>query len=611
MDARSALRSALEKSDLYFDWGYDTRFEYFFKRHDSIGVLIQWKDQDSAQEGLDKVTGLDIIVPGIYLRRGERRAVKTRLFWALTVPRALIRQFLVAVSTLAEVIELAAPVAKVERVYANRSKEVSGGKVLAAVLDDGCSFANARFQQANGTRVVWLWNQDDEARGAPLAPPNGPSNAANFGYGGQFSKADLDFIHPTSFNTQDEAYREAGLIGLRRAASHGTHVMDLLAGSESWEIVFVQFPRNCVDDPTGLWLKRFAFEGLLYIVECAGKATKTIVANISWGPQTGPHDGSSPLEKAIDTLVLEQKVHHAGRTLIVSLPAGNSFGSDSHARIDYSHGGEVDWIVPPDGEIPAFIEFRWPPGVSVSDARLRVAPPSGPAIDASPVRQYGPNNTWWVKLKAVGSGVRGLVVVHPTGGPGNSGHWGPHGRWRIEIDPTPSGVDGAVHVYVARADHNMGARRKAKASQLTDAALESGRYVAPAHRYDEVIDSAVRRSGTINGIGTGTSTYVAAGYVAKPLESAPYSSSGPTRGTVEKPDYACMTDRSAARPGVRATGVRSGTTTVLVGTSTAAPQLGRKLAHNLNPPATKPIPYRKERVGKGCLDCDPALNPPT
>lgn len=615
MAERVIPSSVLDNCDLYFEWGYDTQFEFVFRDDkDSIGLLIEWRNYETAQRAVEEAKRLQIFVPNIYSGHSEGEgAVKIRLIWAITVPKAQLDSFLNVVFHLADRIELAAPVTESPFESANLLASKSKGKVLAAVLDDGCSFANAQFRQLNGTRVIWLWNQNADAGGAPLSVGNGPSSAANFGYGGQLSKADLDKIFPLSESTQDETYREAGLPGLRRAASHGTHVMDLLAGEESWEIAFVQFPQAGIDDPSGLWLKRYALDGLHYAVECAGKNTTTIVANISWGPQTGPHDGSSILETAIETLIAEQKGLPQPRALVVSLPAGNSFGSQSHARIDYANGGQVDWLVPPDGEVPAFIELWWPHGVPMGDVCLRVTPPSGPSVSIAPGKTIATDKTWWVKLKTIGQSAKALVVVHPTGGFAKTATRGQHGRWKIEIDPTPSGADGDIHVYVARADHNMGARRRAKGSYLSDAALEVGRYVAPSKRFDEVANSAIRRSGTMNGIATGASTYTAAGYIYHPLESSAYSSSGPTRGTATKPDFACVTDRSAARPGIRASGVRSGTKTVLVGTSTAAPQLGRKIVHNLPPPPPpiKPVPYRKERVGAGCLPPDSLLVPPS
>jgi hypothetical protein len=607
----------LSNCDLYLEWAHFNEFEFVFadrigpSRDKSIGLLIQWQSLSAASEARKITDDLHIFVPSIYAEPCTHKEAGTvRLIWAITLPKDAIKPFLYAVwkERLAERIELAAPVFPRSKQTTNLIARKAKGPVLAAVLDDGCSFANARFRHAGKTRIVWLWNQTANAPGDSLTAGNGPSPAVNFGYGGQYSNDDLDGRFPPS-GSQDEAYRDTGLTGLRRAASHGTHVMDLLAGPKDWEIAFVQFPRAGVDDPSGIWLKRYALDGLLYAIECAGPATKTIVANISWGPQTGPHDGSSILEKAFEMLIAEQKGLPAPRDLVISLAAGNSFGAQAHARIDYADGGQVDWLVPPDGEIPAFIELWWPVAASMADVCLRVIPPSGPAVNVSPGKNIPTDKTWWVKLKPVGQSIMALIVVNPTGGRASGAKAGQHGRWRIEIDPTPSGADGDVHVYVARAVHNMGARRLATASYLCDAALEAARFVAPDKRFDEVGGSMIRRGGTINGIATGPSTHVAAGYVYDTFASAPYSSSGPTRGSTTKPDFACVTDRSAANPGIRAAGVRSGTKAVLIGTSMAAPQLGRQVVDGQQP-LFMPIPYRQARVGAACVWPDDELIPP-
>jgi hypothetical protein len=594
----------LERADPYLEWGYDTDFEYLFRdptspfhptarsRHGkSVGLLVQWRSMGAAAEAAKVARSLKIAVPGIFFAKGEDAGPKRgRKVWTLTVPMAVLTRFLTAIEPLVEQIELAAPVTA-GPVAPDLAPAKSKANVLAAVLDDGCSFANDRFRNATGTRVLSLWNQDVDA------PGPSPTGLA---YGGRWSKADLDTFFPGALRSQDQAYRDAGLIGLRRPASHGTHVMDLLAGSEDWDIVFVQFPQSGIDDPTGLWLKRFALEGLLYVVDQAGPKTKTIVANVSWGPQTGSHDGSSPLEVAIEALIVEQKSLPKPRELIISLPSGNSYESQAHARVNYRDGGSFEWMVPPDGETPAFIELWWPKTVAPANARLRVKPPFGPALDIVAGVKNPTGGSWWAGIKNVGTSTRGLVVVHPTGGLGAPAKRGRHGRWSIEILATPAGPPKNVEVYLARASHNMGARRRATPSYLTDGPLEDSRFVAPAHRYDEVSGSAIRRQGTLNGLATSTHTRVAGGYVFDTFGCAPYTSSGGTRGNRLQPDYACVTDRSSVRPGLRASGVRSGTKAILIGTSTAAPQLGRQIV-KASMIVFDPIPYDPLRVGDGCL----------
>lgn len=583
--------------DLYLRWAIDTKFAYMFQRNKSVGLLIQWISPKEAALA-KRFIPAGAHVPDVYLVPGAKTGL-VPVFWAMTLPVASVQQFTKSVAKLATTIELAAPVTGASgNVVQNLAPTRSASETLLAVLDDGCAFANERFRTPAGTRILWLWNQDIGAQGGLL---NGtlPSANANFGYGGQWSSADLDGFFPPIGGTQEEAYQRAGLPGLHRSAAHGTHVMDLLAGERPntanlRDIVFVQFPKEGIDDPSGVWLTQYAAHGLSYITECAGPNTKTIVANISWGPQTGPHDGKSVLETFIEQLIQDQWDNH-GRKLIVTLACGNSFGARAHACVSYTAGGSFDWIVPPDGEIPTFIELWWPKAVTPAGVRLRVQPPGGPSAAVSVGPPTSPDGTWSASIGQIGGWTTALLVVHPTGG--KQAPHGPHGRWRIEIDASVGGAAGDIDVYVARADHNMGARRRAKASYLTDAALERQRFGPPADRFKEAPLSSIRRAGTFSGIATGLRTKVAAGYTLRTEEPAPYSSSGPTRGPRLHPDYAFATERSQARTGVWAAGVRTGTKVRLSGTSTAAPQFGRVLSNVYVPkPPQRPDP---ERTGLG------------
>jgi hypothetical protein len=579
--------------DLYLRWGLVYGFGSLFKLPDSVGLLIQWKSSEAAQEAVRFVHPAEASLPAIYLMpRGKPEQIPP--FWSITVPVKSLGSFLDAVKDLALTIKLAAPVTPSTLATSqNVAPALSTKKTLMAVLDDGCAFANASFRDPGGTRVIWLWNQNTNALGAPVMP---------FGYGGQWSKADLDLFFPAG-GTQDEAYRDAGLPGLRRSAAHGTHVMDLLAGedptsSNSSDIVFVQFPKEGIEDPTGLWLERYAWDGLLYVVANAGAATKRIVVNISWGPQTGPHDGTYQLEAYIDWLIQVEK--SIGHELIVTLPAGNSFSAKAHGQVSYRLGGSVDWILPPDGEIQTFVEFWWPKSVLPVNAHLQVIAPGQAPVNlvvGSNPPPPPPDPGWRAELGQVGSSTRALVTVNATAA--KSGVKGRDGRWQFVIPATAGGAPKPVDIYVARSDHNMGAQRRAKASYLTDAGVQKQRFVAASDRYKEATGSAVRRAGTLNGIATGKNTFVAAGYVLEDRQAGPYSSSGPTRGPRKGPNFAMMTDRSEARPGIRAAGVRTGTKVLLVGTSTAAPQLGRMLAKATKPPPKNPDP---ERTGMGELD---------
>jgi hypothetical protein len=115
--------------------------------------------------------------------------------------------------------------------------------------------------------------------------------------------------------------------------------------------------------------------------------------------------------------------------------------------------------------------------------------------------------------------------------------------------------------------------------------------------------------GTLNGIGTGRTTEVVAGYVSSRLPSdvarkpSTYSSGGPSRAARVGPDYAYPTDDSPVLHGRLAGGNRSGTVTRLVGTSFAAPMYALDLLYPAlvrDLPAPNPKPdWFDCRCGKG------------
>jgi len=427
-------------------------------------------------------------------------------------------------------------------------------------------------------------------------------------------------------------------------------------------IVLVQPPGEAIDDPTGRWLGKHVLDGVDFILHAAsqlrraagGQGTTThgssslpdsanptthpeltavresavnaqlqhVVINVSWGPQTGPHDGTSLLEKA-----LLQRVRSAlsdGQRLDIVLPAGNSFEARAHAQFPAKDGcANLEWHVMPDADHPQFLEVWWPTGTAIEDARITVQAPDGLELS-----NIGSNDG-----QGAGSGGHGVfgqcddpwhlvVVPHPgpahpslrqmamlalgptrAGSPsGCAARPAQHGSWRINVKRvTASSSTGDVHVYIARNTANMGARRRSKDGYLHDPDYEANRQGrAPGRPVED--NSVVRRKGTLNGIGTalaGQGCMVIGGHVLNKVPGpgqtpgsglpADYSSSGPgDSGGREAPDNSLPTDESVYLRGIRGGAVREGTSIRLIGTSTAAPQLARKLVNGAWPPAPPP-----------------------
>ena len=140
---------------------------------------------------------------------------------------------------------------------------------------------------------------------------------------------------------EDGCYADAGFTSLKRRRVHGAHVMDVFAGriptssrigplrvtvairragsrapiaASSADVVFVQFSDDCIRDATGVWLKAYVVQGIQYILSFADPAiTKNVVVNLSYGPTTGPHDGTAELEEAL-TRARHAVRRHSGKT---------------------------------------------------------------------------------------------------------------------------------------------------------------------------------------------------------------------------------------------------------------------------------------------------------
>ncbi|MDN8616078.1 hypothetical protein [Variovorax ginsengisoli] len=580
------------KADAYLEWGLKTDFRFLGKKKEPIGLLLKWATKDIANciEDAEKIQeGLDF--SDVY---------KTKSICALAIPASDMVTFLTQTEPRIEAIELSSAI--VVRTEAEQLKEeaddleraLAAGReapsysnparprseVLLALLDDSCAFANSRFLSSDGPRVWFLWDQNEHSNGVTPTSRSGPTKLSDFRYGGQWCRQDFATALDAAQGDEDLAYHAAGVSGLRRRATHGTHVMDLLAGGLEKPIVAVQFPSAGIEDSSGRWLSRHVLDGLHYVIQCAHEDTRRIVANISWGPQTGPHDGSALLEEAIDDLVEKDP------RLEVVFPAGNSFSSRAHGSARLSDGCKgLEWVVPPDGKSPAFLEIWWPPGIAPEDVELTVEAPDGTGLTVTG-RGFvaAPEDRWSITLiKARKNGAMALVAINPTGGAEGS-CCGRHGIWRVTVEPLEGVED--LHMYIARADHDMGARRRARSSHLNDACYGLSRFRAASERDSEAPGSIIQRAGTLNGAATGARCTLAAGYLGddQTRRPAPYSSSGPARGgTKDGPDAAYQTDYSLGVRGIRASGVRSGTTVRLVGTSMAAPQRARELALQVVP----------------------------
>ncbi|ERP93524.1 hypothetical protein Q669_01390 [Labrenzia sp. C1B10] len=516
--------------------------------------------------------------------------------------------------------------------------------VVVGVIDEGLAFGNERFRNSlTDSRVEFAWLQDGKC-----TPPGVPG----FGYGRELTKwdrTDLPGIDTLLHRClqgglvdEDLFYTLTGVAdfgreGHKAAAwrvSHGAHVMDLAAGYDMAEakakrhIISVQLPTSIVADTSGLGLEKFMIDGVVYIFDRAQKISKRyydgtslpVVINFSSGVRAGPHDGTSYVEHALDSLISGRRKKNianggAKPATQVVIPAGNSFQARSHVLFSLNKdralaGNEshaVDWHVPPDDRTFSYVELWLPRDLTADEARrvtLSISAPGveefSPSLAADTTDPEGGSIALMdeencnslickayfqlVPVASPGTGGKSdasikrgrfLIALAPTAFHEAEATLAPAGSWRIKVGSSGT-KEIEIHGWIHWDDSPINYVRFGRQSYFEDPAYR--RFASDGElEEDDNDETSVRRTGTINAIATGTEPKVVGGYRTADARATSYTSSD-FKGRDRKPDYLAVSETSFAHLGILAAGTRSGSAVALNGTSVAAPQVTRLIA---------------------------------
>jgi len=494
--------------------------------------------------------------------------------------------------------------------------QVSTKRLLIGVIDSGCPFAHHQLRSGSGTRVLGLWDQNENSGFANV----GGSPPGDLGYGCEITQASLNELiarcSPGGVVCEDTCYSAAGYREVGRRMAHGAAVLGLLAGDvpltlkapndpdhvPRWtelegeavrdaDIAFVQLPRDAVQDSSSAGLPRLLLDGLRYILSLASDETEHIVVNLSEGSSRGTHDGESIFEKALLELVaLDPR-------LKIVIAAGNTYDEQRHAVLGGTGAarGPVTFRLPPGCESGAAVVVRMP---NVEGLELRVTAPG----EDDPVRvEAGQAQAWPV------GGHVACAVIYPARPSDAKAHlaliaWRPTelaaggwqksfaGDWKIEVWHAPA--DDPVHLYVCRNQINPGALPRATQGAFVDAdeTYDPCRSIRSSRADAGDTRSPIRRQGGLTALSTlqASRITVVGGYIQREGDMALYSSDGPAAGARpprQGPDRNAPVDESFAVPGIRVAGSRSGSTVRVRGTSFAAPQIARLIADELLGPS--------------------------
>lgn len=502
---------------------------------------------------------------------------------------------------------------------------------LIGIIDYGCAFAHAQFRGQGGdprfTRFHAVWDQGAEegaiARATQAARASGLRplrwHGADAGYGAVAYRADgppgpgqaagapagLDAFARqfAASGVLDEArcYALSGYRAIQTPYTHGTFIADLAAGVPApdlvrphaigqassdpaadqallaHDLVFVQLPRVFDGVPVSGLLRTYVLDAVRFILGCAERADQPVLINLSYGANTGPHDGQAPIEQALDEVLSLERAR--GRFIELLVPAGNMRLRSTHATRVVAPGDAVTlaWANTPDNPTLQFTEW-WFDGADadLDQAMLRVTPPH-PGAATAEVGLGLPSACVdllrgtevvgrLIHHRRVPQGDAGRLVlmgVHPTD-PDFGAGVAPYGRWSVTI-ANGGNAPIRVHGWIERDDPVFGTGHGPR-----QAVFATG--LAPAE--DPDAQTGLPREDlrtTLNSLGHGALTRVV-GAQETDGRVAFYSGEEPGRaGGGARPGSLILAraDDSGARQGAVASGVTAGARIRLPGTSVA------------------------------------------
>lgn len=202
-----------------------------------------------------------------------------------------------------------------------------GKDVLIGIVDSGIDYENPDFRNADGTtRILALWDQTLQNG----KPPQG------YHIGTEFTSEQIN--EALRMEVREERYR---IVPSRDTSGHGTAVAGIAAGngrgskngkyrgaaSEAGLLIVKMGGAGETGFPRTTQLMR----GVDYIVRKAEELKKPVAINISFGNTYGSHDGTSLLERYLNTVSERWKN-------VICVGSGNEGTTAGHAAGEYRKG---------------------------------------------------------------------------------------------------------------------------------------------------------------------------------------------------------------------------------------------------------------------------------
>lgn len=224
-----------------------------------------------------------------------------------------------------------------------------GSGVIVGIIDTGIDFTHPDFKDSLGnSRILWIWDH---------ILPNAGNTPAQYNYGQEFSKTDIETGLATAH--VDQTAHGTHVAGI--ATASGDTMPEFMGAAPKSDIIAVSLDFNLNDDE---WLSSIA-DAVAYIFNKADSLGQPCVINISAGTYFGSHDGLDLSSLAIDNLITAQN----GRMVVAA--AGNAGNFAIHFRHLLSNDTAITWFTPSVSN-PIYIE-AWSDTANISQLEFSIA----------------------------------------------------------------------------------------------------------------------------------------------------------------------------------------------------------------------------------------------
>ncbi len=456
----------------------------------------------------------------------------------------------------------------------------TGKNVIIGIVDTGIDLANADFRTPSGqSRIKYVWDQTGFG-----SPPSG------FAYGTEWTQSQISNGSASATDTDGHGTHIAGAAaGNGRATGNGYPAYRYIGMAPEADLVVVK----AFTLPPTNFIESKVIDAVNYVFQKAALLGKDAVVLLAMGHHRGGHDGTNSFDQALSALT------GPGRVIVAA--AGNDGGLPIHSSINLASGGSatIRFSIPtyvPTITLDEYLEIEgW--HEPTASFKVRLTSPTGISTNwVNPGASTGllPTADGGILVQnaqvANSKGAKKIYVFLNDLGDNISPR---AGTWTLEIQRQAGTTSGRLDAWITASLFGTTLESPAFTNFV-----DPSRLVRSPATADSIISAGAYTTKSTWTNANGSASF----YTENPtlFAIAPFSSPGPRRDGVQRPDiaapgYGVMAGLSANESTTNVWKAEDGAHAIRRGTSAAAAHVAGAVAvllqqsPRLTPSATRTI----------------------